>query len=157
MKNSFSAFGAISALAIVAIAVLIGVMIYKSSAVDKECKKFVDDVVVPQIIADWDNSEFNRHADYAALKKAGITDDAIYRILEWSQKRFGKMLEYKGSEGSVMVTDINGVESTRAHYVVRGIFEHGEALIELNLQRTGDKWKIAGFRVNAEAPEDDKN
>jgi hypothetical protein len=135
-------------LALIILAVIgIGIAAVKGSALDKQTKAYVDSTV-PLIVSNWDEQallsraspEFTQAVDKEKL-------DKLYFMF----RKLGKFRNYEDSKGQsyMSMTTENGKFVT-AVYVCKATFDAGPADIKVTLIKHGEKWEIAGFRLDSE-------
>lgn len=148
MKKTLMILGSVFVLLIIAIAVAIGIVAVKGSALNKEGEQYAN-AAIPAIVSHWDMSELERRAspEFKAVANEGDLEKlfAMYR-------RLGNLKEYKGCQGSVnmSVTSEHG-KVISAAYVASAEFDAGPAEIQLSLVKHADQWQVSGFRVNSKA------
>jgi hypothetical protein len=135
-------------LALIILAVIgIGIAAFKGSALDKQTRAYVDSTV-PLIVSNWDEQALLSRASpefTQAVDKENL--DKLY-FMFW---KLGKFRNYEGSKGQsyMSMTTENG-KSVTAVYVCKATFDAGPADIKVTLVKHGEKWEIAGFRVDSE-------
>jgi hypothetical protein len=148
MKKLLIILGIVFLAIIILLAVGIGLVAVKGSALDKQSKAYVDRTV-PVIVSGWDEEallsqaspEFKQATDKNEL-------DKLYTMF----RRLGGLREYQGSDGQsyMSLTTQNGQRTTAA-YTAKASFDAGSAVIKISLIKHGDQWQIAGFLVNSDA------
>jgi hypothetical protein len=147
-KKILIVLGAIFLTLIILAAIGIGIAAVKGSALDKESKAYVDSTV-PLVVSNWDEQtllsraspEFTQAVDKQSL-------DKLYIMF----RKLGKLRVYEGSKGqSYMSMTTQSGKSITSVYVCKATFEAGPANIKVTLSKHGDKWEIAGLRVDSEA------
>jgi len=144
MKKFFIALGIIFLTLVLLGAIGIGIAAFKGAALDKESKAYVD-AALPAIISSWDTRGLLSRTS-PEFNQATRPDD-VERLFE-SLRSLGKMQKYQGSQGQSITSQMLGKGTTiSARYLVTADFEAGTAKIYVTLMKHGNRWQIAGFRV----------
>lgn len=130
---------------------IIGILISANSGskLDKSSKAYVDEVA-PIILTSWNTQELLNRASPELLKFVPI--DKLNTLFNMLSEKLGRLKEYKGSEGEAKINIIfPGGRTVRAEYIVRAVFEKGDAEVMVTLIQHNNKWRIQGFHVSSEA------
>ncbi len=129
---------------IVVMIVVVGLLAFLGSRLDKESKAFVD-AAIPAIVSDWDVDEVRKRA--SPEFEDMIDYDDVQEYFD-SLKELGELSEYKGSTGdsNITISLQYGFEIT-ADYVANADFETGSAGIEISLIKHGKQWQILDLRI----------
>ena len=140
--------GGIFLVLIVMAAIAFVVLATKGSALDKESKAYIDEVV-PVICSDLRILTLSKYASQELLN-SGLPAEQE-RIFD-AFKKLGEFKEYKESSGDAKLfyTTQHGKTIT-AEYTAQVEFESGPAQVKVSLIKQGDQWKIRGFRINSPA------
>jgi hypothetical protein len=145
-KKVLVIFGAVFIVLIVIGAIAAGVFAYFGGNLDRDSKKYADEVI-PLIVANWDASELKRRCSpefKATVKEEDV--DKLFRVLQ----KLGKLKNYKGSRGQAyMAMTTQQGRLVTAQYVAQVDFESGPAELFLALIKHDGEWEITGFRVNS--------
>jgi hypothetical protein len=151
MKKLLIILGAIFLIMIILVAVGIGFVAVKGSALDKQSKAFVDRNV-PLIFATWDDQELWSRASPEFMQATPKDKlDTFYTSLS---HKLGKMRAYQGSKGqasmNATVLSSHSGEVISAAYTAHVIFDAGPADVKITLIKHGDEWQIKGFEINSD-------
>lgn len=141
-------FGGIFLVLTVMAAIAFVVLAIKGSALDKESKAYIDEVV-PEICSDLRMWTLSKYASPELLNSAlPAEQEKIFNAF----KKLGQFKEYKESRGDAKLfyTTQDGKAIT-AEYTAQVEFESGPAQVNVSLIKKGDQWKIRGFRINSPA------
>ncbi|MBW6440723.1 hypothetical protein K0B03_01670 [Patescibacteria group bacterium] len=107
---------------------------------DQESKAYVD-MTVPIIISSWDSQELISRASWE-LRESTPSEKIELSFIAFSNK-FGQFREYKGSTGEISISH----ENITATYDAEAVFENDLAVIQIQIIKTDDDWKIRGFQI----------
>jgi hypothetical protein len=148
MKKLLVALGIVFIGFVVVIAALIGYAAFTGGALDKESKAYVD-TSVPAIVSFWNEQELLGRASPEFEKAVSPAD--VERLFRWF-RTLGRLQKYEGAQGqaTISVTPKTG-KIVSGHYVAKAVFDAGDANIEIHLIKHGNRWQIAGFKVDSPA------
>ena len=149
MKKLFTILGVIFAVIIVIIVIAAAIFIPRTLKLDREATAYIQDAV-PRIVTNWNSQELVDRAT-PELLAAGKSREKIDNIFVMFQ-RLGSFKHLDKPEGTVVSSAFTGTGMvTIGNYKTQAEFEKGEAMIEIQLRRVGDTWKINGFHINSDA------
>lgn len=148
MKRFLVVLGVVFAVLIVLGVAGIVIAAVKGTALNKEGKAYVDEVV-PKILADLRKETLLAYASEEF--KNTVKPEEMDKIFTWFQK-LGRFTEHKVSPGQVniSVTPPAGKVIT-GRYVVQAQFDSGPAQVEITIVKKGDKWFVQFFKINSMA------
>jgi hypothetical protein len=148
MKKILIVLGSIFLAVIVLVAVGIGFIAIRGTALDKESKSYAD-AAIPAIVTTWSQKELLDRASPEFKKAATI--DQLDRMFRWFAT-LGKLQKCEPAEGhALMSATTQEGKRTSAQYTSKATFQKGEATIKLGLIKHGDQWQILGFYVDSPA------
>jgi hypothetical protein len=151
MKKLLIILGAIFLIVMILVAVGIGFVAVKGSALDKQSKAFVDRNV-PLIFATWDDEALWSRASPVFMQ--ATPKDKLDSFFTSFSHKFGKMQAYQGSKGTTYMNDrvlsSHSGEVITAVYTAHVIFDAGPADVKVTLIKHGDEWQIEGFNINSD-------
>ena len=151
MKKLFIILGVIFLIVIILVAVCIGFVAVKGSALDKQSKAFVDRNV-PLIFATWDDKALWSRASPKFMQ--ATPKNKLDSFFTNFSHKFGKMQAYQGSKGTTYMNDTvllsHSGEVITAVYTAHVVFDAGPADVKVTLIRHGDEWQIEGFNINSD-------
>jgi hypothetical protein len=150
MKKLLIILGTVFLAVILLVAVVIGMIAVRGSALDKESKAYVDRNL-PLIFSTWDEQELLSRASPEFTQNTRKED--LDKDFAGLSRKFGKMQSYEGSEGQCYVnyrvlSSHNGKVIT-AVYSAKVTFAGGPAAIRVTLIKHDDAWQIEGFNINS--------
>ena len=145
MRKFFMWFGVAAAALVVILGVVIGIMAWQGSALDRESKAYADASVLA-ITKTWTEDELLKRASPDLRKSA--TPAQIADMFAMLRTTLGPLSTYDGSTGQATMT-VGTNAGTRANYSGKGHFEKGDADIQLTLIKQGDAWMIEAFHLNS--------
>jgi len=146
VKKALMILGGVFLVLVVVVIAGIAIVAVKGSALDKECKQYVD-AAVPAIASKWDITEIQKRA--SPEFKAAVKDEDLEKLIRMF-RRLGKFKAYDSAKGeaNISVTSEHG-KVVSAEYVASADFEAGPAEIKMSLIKHGDQWQILGIHVNS--------
>lgn len=147
MKKILIAIGA-GCLALVVVAGgFFGYAIYAGGKLDASSKAYVDRVV-PEIISTWSPETLKREASVELSQQ--VTGDELRSAFQ-TFSALGSLIAYRGAKGGskISITPQTG-KVTTARYAVDAEFEHGDAVIDVNLVQRDGRWQVLGFFVKSD-------
>ena len=148
MKKTLMILGGVFAVFIVIGIIGISILFVKGSALDEECKAYIDEVT-PKLLSNLTKDTLFQYAS-EELKNSAPAEE-FDKIFAWFDK-LGEFKEYKCSNGqaNISVTTENGKQIT-GYYEAQVEFEKGPATIKITTIKKGDNWEIIGFHINSMA------
>lgn len=135
-------------LVIVIVAVIgFAIIATKGSALDKESKAYVDEVV-PMILTDLNQETLFKYASPELIDSA--SQEEFDKLFNWFNK-LGDFKEYKESSGQAGMHYNQKGETISAQYVAQVEFENGPAQVAVGIIKKDDRWQIFNFRINSKA------
>jgi hypothetical protein len=140
--------GGVFVVLVVIVVIGIAVSAVKVSALDKECRAYIGEVV-PKVCADLRMETLSTYATPELLNSA--TPAESEKLFKWF-KRLGEFKECKKSWGQVRVfsTSRDG-DSMIGEYTAEVEFETGPAQVRIAAVKRGDVWKIRAFNIKSRA------
>jgi len=148
MKKLFQVLGLIFAGLVIVGVIAFVVLAWKGSALDKESKAYVDEVI-PKILTDLRKETLLTYSS-DELKNAAKPEN-MDKLFVWF-KKLGHFKEYKGSKGqaNISVTTQAGKVIT-GRYVAEAEFDTGPAQVQIVTVKKGDMWFVQMFQINSMA------
>jgi hypothetical protein len=148
MKKALMIFGAVFIVLVVVVVIGIAFVATKGSALDKESKAYVDEVL-PAICSDLRMETLSRYASQDLLNSAL---PAEFEKVFNGFKKLGVFKKYKESSGQAnMFYSVQHGETITGKYIAQVEFDSGPAQIQVTTVKRGDQWKIQGFVINSPA------
>lgn len=148
MKNILMILGGIFVILIVAGVIVVSILAVKGTALDKESKAYVDEVV-PKILSNLNKEILFQYAS-DELKNSATPEefDKIFKLFA----KLGTFKEYRGSAGqsNISLTTEKGKQITGV-YETHAEFENGPATINITVIKKGNNWQVIGFNINSTA------
>jgi hypothetical protein len=118
----------------------------KGHTLDKESKQYAN-TAARAIVSQWDITEIQQRA--SPEFKSVVKDDDLEKLVKMF-RRLGNLKTYSEARGSsnISFTTQHGKLIT-ATYVAAADFDSGPAEIWLSLIKHGDKWQLAGIKINS--------
>jgi hypothetical protein len=149
MKRFLQIFGAVSAVIVLSLVVLITFAAIKGRALDRESKAYADSAIVA-IATDW-NQDAMTERESPEFKEAARNQNIDSYFEQF--RRLGRMTKYGTAKGdSFMNLTTRSGKRITAVYVSDSDFAHGRAEIKITLIKHGDQWSIVGFNVTPKTP-----
>jgi len=118
----------------------------KSSSLDLESHKFVDDAIVA-IASSWNPDELLKRASSEMLAEAGHQVDVDSLFDQW--RPLGGLISYTGSTGGAETIESPEIgKMIKATYSAKATFQNGTAEIRIELVKRDGHWSILGFKVS---------
>ena len=148
MKKILSIVGGFFLLLVLVVAGFIAYGAYQGRGLDSSSKAYIE-ANIPPIISTWSKEELLKRSSPQLLKivneKPELLDQLFKKFSELGAMRsFG---EVKG-DSNVSYTTQNGKVVT-ASYVGNGMFENGEAHIQIRLILLSGQWQILSFHADS--------
>jgi hypothetical protein len=146
MKKFLIILGSIFLAIVVLIAVGIGYVAIRGTALDKESKAYAD-AAIPAIITNWNEKELLNRASPEFSK--AVTPPQIDQLFRWFSS-LGALRKYDPPQGqALMSATTQAGKQITAEYSTKATFEKGEATVILGLIKHDDQWQILRFKVNS--------
>jgi len=118
----------------------------KSSSLDLESHKFVDDAIVA-IASSWNPDELLKRASSEMLAEAEHQVDVNSLFDQW--RPLGGLIAYAGSTGGAKIVESPEIgEMVTAEYTAKAAFQNGTAAINVELVKRNGNWSILSFKVD---------
>jgi hypothetical protein len=148
MKKFLVVLGSIFLVIILLVVGGIAFVAIRGSGLDKESKAYAD-AAIPPIVSTWSEKALLDRAS-PEFKKV-TTIDQLDRLFRWFSS-LGPLQNCAPAEGHALMSSTTQTGNRiTADYDAKANFAKGEANIHLTLIKHGDKWQIAGFKVNSQA------
>lgn len=108
------------------------------------------ETVIPKVFLNWNPKDAMEYAtvDLKASMMKGDETERLYIMF----KKLGALKHLSKPEGNVFSkADTSTGSATYGNFAVKAEFENGSANIWIQLRRTGESWKIDGFRITSDS------
>ncbi len=144
MKKFFAGLGVIFVIIIAIGAVGFWYINVRGNALDKESKVYAD-AAIPAIVANWNEQAL---FDRATIEfREAARNQHLDQGFRWFGS-LGRLQKCEPAQGQATMSATTLMDNKiTAQYTAKAIFEKGQATIQLELVRHGDRWWISRFGV----------
>jgi hypothetical protein len=150
IKKIFVALGALIAVGVIVVGILVFVASRKSSEITAEVTPYVDDAVVA-ITSSWNPNELVQRFTPELHESAKFED--VEALFSAADAALGPLVTYHGAEMQTWKSSasVGGGSQTMVVYLAQARFERGDASFTITLIRLHERWMIHGFQINSSA------
>ncbi len=148
MKIFFTCLGVVVAAFILVLIIICAVFLPQLFKLGNEATQYIQSEV-PKIVEHWNSQELIDRATPDLITVAKSREN-IDRLFVWFQQ-LGSLKHLDTPHGGVRMWSSTNGSSTIGNYSAEAEFDKGPATIYIQLLRTGDAWKINGFKINSNA------
>ena len=148
MKKFFTILGVIFAVILIIFIIAAVIFISRALKLDREATAYIQDAV-PKIVAQWNAQELVDRAtpELLAATKSREELDRLFIMF----RQLGALKHLDTPKGMVTSGAFSGTGLvTIGNYTSKVEFEHGIAMMQIQLRRVDDTWKINGFHINSD-------
>ncbi len=149
MKKLLIVLGGIFAALLLTLGIAAAILVPRGLRLNAAAVAFLDQVV-PAIADDWDYRILKKHAT-AELTEANSDDDLERQCARW-QRQLGALVSHQPAQGMIntSATAVNwsGNSRTTGRFQLNAVFENGPAIVQVDLLRSDDQWRISGLEIN---------
>jgi hypothetical protein len=147
MKRFFTCLGVVFAVIVVVLIIVFAIFIPRAFQLRNEACTYLESEV-PKIVENWNSQELINSAtpELSSAMSNGGDIDKLFTMFR--QLGSLKHLDQAGGGVYIWATTEHG-SSTVGNFTIPAEFEKGPATIQIQVIKTGDTWKINGFRINS--------
>lgn len=117
---------------------------------DKESKKFAQDVSV-QFTQTWDINQLKSNSAPELIEILNNDPKVAEKLITTFSTRLGRLKSLSNLRGESLVTLTNKRQDITATYQGDAVFEKGDGQIIIRLINRNGEWKILNFKINSNA------